>query len=172
MQWVNLGFWADCIRHVCCSLITPVAVISWTRQLFHLPTALTREYKQNSKLQMIITLKGCHITWELLLAIMKYMSWSVKTYLNSLIVTNHKKIYFAVSTVAALVLALLYQTAFPSMHSINIWISKIASHKWFLLMVLQTLTLKHRETHGCVVSTLATDALVLKHQDIRIHNAD
>ena len=34
------------------------------------------------------------------------------------------------------------------------------------------LTLKHRETHGCVVSTVATDALVLKHQTISIHNAD
>ena len=30
------------------------------------------------------------------------------------------------------------------------------------------LTLKHRETHGCVVSTVATDALVLKHQAISI----
>ena len=50
------------------------------------------------------------------------------------------------------------------------WISSIASAKhgctgdW--------LTLKHRETHGCVVSTVATDALVLKHQAISIHNAD
>ena len=35
-----------------------------------------------------------------------------------------------------------------------------------------TLTPKHRETHGCVVSTVATDALVLKHQAISIHNAD
>ena len=34
------------------------------------------------------------------------------------------------------------------------------------------LTLKHQKTHGCVVSTVATDALVLKHQDISIHNAD
>ena len=34
------------------------------------------------------------------------------------------------------------------------------------------LTLKHRETHGCVVSTVATDTLVLKHQVISIHNAD
>ena len=34
------------------------------------------------------------------------------------------------------------------------------------------LTLKHRETHGCVVSTVATYALVLKHQAISIHNAD
>ena len=34
------------------------------------------------------------------------------------------------------------------------------------------LTLKHRETHGCVVCTVATDALVLKHQAISIHNAD
>ena len=36
----------------------------------------------------------------------------------------------------------------------------------------QGLTLKHRETHGCLVSTVATDALVLKHQTISIHNAD
>ena len=34
------------------------------------------------------------------------------------------------------------------------------------------LTPKHRETHGCVVSTVATNALVLKHQAISIHNAD
>ena len=34
------------------------------------------------------------------------------------------------------------------------------------------LTLKHRETHGCVVNIVATDALVLKHQAISIHNAD
>ena len=34
------------------------------------------------------------------------------------------------------------------------------------------LTHKYRETHGCVVSTVATDALVLKHQAISIHNAD
>ena len=30
----------------------------------------------------------------------------------------------------------------------------------------------HRETHGCVVSTEATNALVLKHHAISIHNAD
>ena len=34
------------------------------------------------------------------------------------------------------------------------------------------LTLKHRETYGCVVSTVATDVLVLKHQAISILNAD
>ena len=34
------------------------------------------------------------------------------------------------------------------------------------------LTLKHWETHGYIVSTVATDALVLKHQAIIIHNAD
>ena len=39
-------------------------------------------------------------------------------------------------------------------------------------MAFTSLTLKHRETHGCVVSTVATDALVLKHQAISIHNAD
>ena len=33
------------------------------------------------------------------------------------------------------------------------------------------LTPKYRETHGSVVSTVATDTLVLKHQAISIHNA-
>ena len=33
-------------------------------------------------------------------------------------------------------------------------------------------TLKHRETHGCVVSTVATNALVLKHQAISILSSD
>ena len=37
---------------------------------------------------------------------------------------------------------------------------------------LLVLTLKHRETHGCVVSTVATDALVLKHQAISILSTD
>ena len=36
----------------------------------------------------------------------------------------------------------------------------------------EELTPKHQETHGCVVSTVATDALVLKHQAISIHHAD
>ena len=35
-----------------------------------------------------------------------------------------------------------------------------------------TLTPKHWEIHGRVVSTVTTDALVLKHQAISIHNAD
>ena len=35
-----------------------------------------------------------------------------------------------------------------------------------------TLTLKHRETHGCLFNTVATDALVLKHQAISIHSID
>ena len=37
---------------------------------------------------------------------------------------------------------------------------------------ISVLTLKHQEMHGCVVSTVATNALVLKHQAISIHNAD
>ena len=37
---------------------------------------------------------------------------------------------------------------------------------------LALLTLKHRETHGCVVSTVATDVLVLKHQAISILSTD
>ena len=42
----------------------------------------------------------------------------------------------------------------------------------FICQVAGDLTPKHRETHGCVVSTVATDTLVLKHQAISIHNAD
>ena len=42
----------------------------------------------------------------------------------------------------------------------------------FVIWYLSGLTLKHWEMHGCVVSTVATDALVLKHQAISIHNAD
>ena len=34
------------------------------------------------------------------------------------------------------------------------------------------LTPKYRKTHACVVSTVVTDALVLKHQAISIHNAN
>ena len=40
------------------------------------------------------------------------------------------------------------------------------------ILACKELTLKHQETHGCIVSTVATDALVLKHQAISIHNAD
>ena len=37
---------------------------------------------------------------------------------------------------------------------------------------MNILTLKHQEMQGCVVSTVGTDAQVLKHQAISIHNAD
>ena len=43
---------------------------------------------------------------------------------------------------------------------------------WPVSSVVSLLTHKHLETHGCVVSTVATDALVLKHQAISIHIAD
>ena len=35
-----------------------------------------------------------------------------------------------------------------------------------------SLTHKKVETHGLILSTVATDVLVLKHQDISIHSAD
>ena len=40
--------------------------------------------------------------------------------------------------------------------------------------IAQALGLTHKqlETHECVLSTVATDALVLKHQTISIHIAD
>ena len=34
------------------------------------------------------------------------------------------------------------------------------------------LTPKQQEAHGRIVNTVATDALVLKHQAISMHNAD
>ena len=40
------------------------------------------------------------------------------------------------------------------------------------LLQYDCLTPKHRETHECVVSAVATDAPVLKHQATNIHNAD
>ena len=45
-------------------------------------------------------------------------------------------------------------------------------HVHHVIPLVLSLTLKHREMHGCVVSTVATDDLVLKHQAISIHNAD
>ena len=42
---------------------------------------------------------------------------------------------------------------------------------WDTLRV-NSLNHKQLETHGCVLSTVATDALVLKHQAISIHSAD
>ena len=49
----------------------------------------------------------------------------------------------------------------------------MASAKWRpFCLGLNVLILKHRETHGCLVSTVATDALVLKHQAISILSTD
>ena len=47
---------------------------------------------------------------------------------------------------------------------------KLHFEKYYL--VAYGLTRKHREMHGCVVSTVDTDAQVLKRQAIKIHNAD
>ena len=41
-----------------------------------------------------------------------------------------------------------------------------------IYIYLSWLTLIDRETHGCIVSTMTTDALMLKNQAISIHNAD
>ena len=47
---------------------------------------------------------------------------------------------------------------------------QIPKHIYFL--ALNMLTHKQLEQHGCIPSTLATDALVLKHQAIITHSAD
>ena len=48
----------------------------------------------------------------------------------------------------------------------------INDKKLYFSVSSDKLTLKHREMHGCVVSTVATDALVLKHQAICILSTD
>ena len=63
----------------------------------------------------------------------------------------------------AAILEMAFSEAFASMKQPEFWLKFV----WNMF-----LTLKHRETHGCVVSTVVTDALVLKHQAISIHNAD
>ena len=61
-----------------------------------------------------------------------------------------------------------------SIHNSNQLQSEIIVCKMAAILYpdLNVLTLKHRETHGCIVSTVATDALVLKHQVISILNAN
>ena len=51
-------------------------------------------------------------------------------------------------------------------------LGKMTSESDSNLNYVVALILKHRETHGCVVSTVATDALVLKHQAISILSTD
>ena len=60
-----------------------------------------------------------------------------------------------------------HEVTHPVLCASNEWVERLSMFlkRWWL-------TLKHRETHGCLVSTVATDALVLKHQAISIHNAD
>ena len=41
-----------------------------------------------------------------------------------------------------------------------------------LFTLLFCFTHKHLEMHECILSTVATDVLVLKHQAIRIHSTD
>ena len=47
------------------------------------------------------------------------------------------------------------------------WITNVYTQFYMI-----TLTHKRLETHGCIIITVATDALVLKHQAISIHSVD
>ena len=50
---------------------------------------------------------------------------------------------------------------------------KMPSAKWQPFCIsINVLTHKQLETHGCILSTVATDALVLKHQAISIRSVD
>ena len=53
--------------------------------------------------------------------------------------------------------------------SVADWVLRICIYKiWYDNFVNH----KQLETHGCVLSTVATDALVLKHQAISTHSAN
>ena len=66
-----------------------------------------------------------------------------------------------------------YWTHTDSFDSAIVRIRQAPSYPWYMFFFYpHRLTLKHRETHGCVVSTMATDALVLKHQAISILSTD
>ena len=45
-------------------------------------------------------------------------------------------------------------------------------HWQYKKLIQNTWTHEWLETNGCIISTVATDALVLKHQDISTHSAD
>ena len=91
-----------------------------------------------------------------------------------------KVVYISLYTITQEVPGHLQPPGWPSLVSIKSLHTRGAS-RWHATVCLPnssrasatcTLTLKHRETHGCVISTVATDALVLKHQAISTHNAD
>ena len=42
----------------------------------------------------------------------------------------------------------------------------------FFVWAVSPLTYKQQETHDCVLNTVSTDTLVLKHEAINIHSAD
>ena len=57
----------------------------------------------------------------------------------------------------------IYIFSFKKMH--------LKLSNWQLCLGLNVLTHKQLERNGCIPSTVATDALVLKHQAISIHSA-
>ena len=56
----------------------------------------------------------------------------------------------------------------------NMWVILMlrADMTYIYTLTIQHLTHKQLETHVCILSTVATDALFLKNQAISIHNAD
>ena len=56
--------------------------------------------------------------------------------------------------------------------SMATWGKMFYSGSVFFAAAHKELTIKQVETYGCILSTVATDVLVLKHQAISSHNAD
>ena len=81
---------------------------------------------------------------------------------------HHTMLHYAM--VCYVMLYLFYHTIKVVMNAVNVTVimpfDLCPTNQW------NVLTLKHREMHGCVVSTVATDALVLKHQAISILSTD
>ena len=60
---------------------------------------------------------------------------------------------------------LMVSNHYPSQCWLDIWKTIKNIYEW-------TLTHRQLETHGSILSTVATDALVLMHQAINAHSAD
>ena len=61
---------------------------------------------------------------------------------------------------------------FPSWWSYHDGFAGIRHSLMLVILEQKLLTHKQLEMYGCVLSTIATDALVLTHQAISIHSAD
>ena len=161
LDWCKHRFLKKAVSFILtyCGLVTPYGIMDfdqlWSRSWFvacSVPSHYLnycqwyRDHFVNAPSQWEMTLH-CNVISHWLDAFTK---WSLMVHWGTKLKRNIKILVFS----------------FKQLHLKN-------SSKWQpFCSGLNVLILKHREPHGCVVSTVATDALVLKHQAISIHNAD